>query len=51
MHSGKGTSSLETDGVGTRKDTNLKYVTAEAVLCSNDLQLSQQERESSKPYA
>ena len=29
----------------------MKYVTAEAVLCGNDLQLSQQEWKSSKPYA
>lgn len=51
MHSGKGTSSLERDGGKRRKDTNLKYVTAEAVLCGNDLQLSQQEQKSSKLYA
>lgn len=51
MHSGKGTNSLETDGGERRKNTNLKYVTAEAVLCGNDLQLSQQEWKSLKPYA
>lgn len=51
MHSRKSTSSLELEGGERRKDTNLKYVTAEAVLCGNDLQLSQQECKYSKPYA
>lgn len=53
MHSGKGTSSLQMDGgveSGRGEDANLKYVTAEAILCSNDLKLSQQDWESSKPY-
>lgn len=36
MHSGKGTSSHKMEEV-EEKDTNLKYVTAEAVLCGNDL--------------
>ena len=35
----------------SRKDTNLRYTTAEAVLWSNNLQLPQQGWESSKPYA
>lgn len=34
-----------------RKDANLKYEIAEAVLCSNDPQLSRQEWESSKLWA
>lgn len=41
MHSRKDTSNLETDVGEIRRDTNLKYVTAEAVLYGNDLQISQ----------
>lgn len=42
VHSGKDTSILEMDEWERRKDSNLKYETAERVLCSNDPQLSQQ---------